>query len=133
MKKFIACLFAFAALSVANSVFAGDPNDDVVWNRLELSPAIVEYEIVVVTPGQNMNSGGTILNGTTAKIVAQPATGDPKINQGVLFQGLADGNRTVQTRGKDANGFYTQWSTPVTIPWTTTISAAPQNVHEVVN
>lgn len=126
-------LLCLVILPFCTAAFAGDPNDDLEWDRLTLSPAIVEYEVGIVTPGQNMNSGGSLLVGTTVKIVAQPATGNPKINQGTLFQGLSSGNYTVQIRGKDANGFYTNWSLPLTVTWATTIAAAPANVHEVVN
>lgn len=119
-------VFAF----LCTSLFGGDPNDDLEWDRMELDPAVTEYEVAVVTPGQNMNSGGVAIQ---VSVVAQPVSGNPKIKQAVLFAGLADGNKTVQMRGKVTTGHFTQWSTPLTVTFTNTIAAAPQNVHEVVN
>lgn len=125
------CLAVLLALGVsAAPLFAGDPNDFIKWNRLELTGTVTEYEVAFTPNGINLNVSGTPIAVVT---VPQPSTGDPVLLQGTLFNAQTPGQYSVQIRAKIASGHFTAWSDPVLVTWTTTVSGLVTGVVEIAN
>lgn len=129
MFKKILPIFVFVALSFS-SVFAGDPNSKVQWDRQVLvNDPVVEYEVAILPLGQDMNASGSALN---TLVVAQTVVGvSPSVSLGALAVGLVNSTNLNTIRAKTSSGHFTIWSSPIEESFNPLIQAAPQNVQVI--